>query len=78
MGRYKFNKKLTLWTRPSGQKLAEPVADPATGELLLEEGHVLTGDDCRRLLDAVGVSVGDRLAGDGDSVRRSSPTACAT
>ena len=33
VGRYKFNKKLTLWTQAKGQKLAEPVADPATGEL---------------------------------------------
>ena len=56
VGRYKFNKKLTLWTQARGQKLAEPVADPATGELLLEEGHVLSGDDCRTL-DAIGVGM---------------------
>ena len=56
VGRYKFNKKLTLWTQAKGQKLAEPVADPATGELLLEEGHVLSGDDCRTL-DAIGVGM---------------------
>ena len=29
VGRYKFNKKLSLWPRLSGQKLAAPVADPA-------------------------------------------------
>ena len=29
VGRYKFNKKLTLWARVTGQKLAMPVADPA-------------------------------------------------
>ena len=56
VGRYKFNKKLTLWAQAKGQKLAEPVADPATGELLLEEGHVLSGDDCRTL-DAIGVGM---------------------
>ena len=56
VGRYKFNKKLTLWTQAKGQKLAEPVADPATGELLLEEGHVLSGGDCRTL-DAIGVGM---------------------
>ena len=31
-----------------------PVADPATGEILFEDGHVLTADDCT-LLDKVGV-----------------------
>ena len=56
VGRYKFNKKLTLWAQAKGQKLAEPVADPATGELLLEEGHVLSGGDCRTL-DAIGVGM---------------------
>ena len=55
VGRYKFNKKLTLWARVRGQQLAMPVADPATGEILLEEGHVLTSEDCREL-DAIGVS----------------------
>ena len=39
MGRYKFNKKLTLCgTRCSGQQLAVPVADPATGEILFDDG----------------------------------------
>ena len=32
VGRYKFNKKLSLWQRVTGYKLAQPVADPATGE----------------------------------------------
>ena len=54
VGRYKFNKKLTFWYRAKGQKLAMPVADPATGEILFEDGHVLTADDCT-LLDTVGV-----------------------
>ena len=38
VGRYKFNKKLALWPRVTGYKLAQPVADPATGELLFEAG----------------------------------------
>ena len=54
VGRYKFNKKLSLWQRIPGYKLAYPVADPATGELLFDEGHLLTKDDAR-LLDTVGV-----------------------
>ena len=55
VGRYKFNRKLSLWQRVTGYKLAQPVADPATGELLFEEGHLLSKEDAR-LLDAVGVA----------------------
>ncbi|MBD9197380.1 MAG: DNA-directed RNA polymerase subunit beta [Clostridiales bacterium] len=54
VGRYKFNKKLTFWVRARGQMLTDPVADPATGELLFEEGRVLTAADCA-LMDTVGV-----------------------
>ena len=38
VGRYKFNKKLSLWGRVAGCRLAYPVADPATGEILVEPG----------------------------------------
>ena len=55
VGRYKFNKKLSLWHRVAGYKLVYPVADPATGEILFEDGHLLTKDDAR-LLDTVGVA----------------------
>ena len=55
MGRYKFNKKLSLWARIAGRRLILPVAHPATGELLFEDGHVLSTEDAR-LLDAVGVA----------------------
>ena len=55
VGRYKFNKKLSLWSRISGYKLIYPVADPATGEILFDEGHLMSKDDAR-MLDAVGVS----------------------
>ncbi|MEG0779998.1 MAG: DNA-directed RNA polymerase subunit beta [Oscillospiraceae bacterium] len=54
VGRYKFNKKLSLWARIAGQKLLFPVADPSTGEILFEDGHVLTATEAR-LLDDVGV-----------------------
>ena len=55
VGRYKFNKKLSLWQRVTGCKLVNPVADPATGEILFDEGHLLSKADAR-LLDDVGVS----------------------
>ena len=55
VGRYKFNKKLALWVRASEHKLLAPVAHPATGEILFEEGHVLTRAEAREL-DAIGVN----------------------
>ena len=55
VGRYKFNKKLAIWTRLSGHKLALPVADPLTGEILAEAGEILTRERAQAL-DAKGVS----------------------
>ena len=55
VGRYKFNKKLSLWQRVTGRKLVYPAADPATGEILFDAGYLLTKEDAR-LLDAAGVS----------------------
>ena len=68
VGRYKFNKKLTLWARVKGQKLAMPVADPATGEILFDEGRVLTGEDCRQM-DAIGVGEVSVQLENGDVIR---------
>ena len=42
VGRYKFNKKMDIWTRISGQTLAEPIADPMSGEILAMPGDTLT------------------------------------
>jgi DNA-directed RNA polymerase subunit beta len=55
VGRYKFNKKLTIWTRLSGHKLSLPIADPMTGEILAEAGEILDRERAREL-DARGVS----------------------
>ncbi|MDR2420967.1 MAG: DNA-directed RNA polymerase subunit beta [Oscillospiraceae bacterium] len=54
VGRYMFNKKLALWQRLSGAKLAQPVTDPMTGEILAEAGEVLTRERALEL-DARGV-----------------------
>ncbi len=43
-GRYKFNKKLGLIQRLTGQKLGEEVVDPRTGEILAEAGEKITRD----------------------------------
>ncbi len=49
VGRYKFNKKLSLRNRIVGQVLAESVASPITGEVIAEEGTKVT----RELADQI-------------------------
>ncbi len=44
VGRYKYNKKLAISGRLAGQKLAEAIVSPATGELLAEAGEILTAE----------------------------------
>ena len=51
VGRYKFNKKMALWTRLAGHTLAMPVADPRTGEIIAEAGENLTRERARELDD---------------------------
>ena len=55
VGRYKFNKKLSLWARIRGQKLVYPVADPHTGEIMFDAGHIVTDEEAREM-DAIGVN----------------------
>ena len=52
VGRYKYNKKLRLEGRLTGQTLAQPIADPSTGELLAEAGTTVTRELAERLDDA--------------------------
>ena len=44
VGRYKFNKKLLLKNRVTGQVLAEDVVDTTTGEIIAEAGTEITRD----------------------------------
>ena len=52
VGRYKFNKKLALRNRIRDAVLAENVVDPMTGEVIAEEGAVLTLELCDRIQDS--------------------------
>ncbi|WP_432353413.1 DNA-directed RNA polymerase subunit beta [Sporosarcina sp. A2] len=47
VGRYKMNKKLHLQNRLFNQTIAETLADPETGEILIEKGQLID----RRMLD---------------------------
>ena len=42
VGRFKFNKKLSLASRIAGLKSAETIVDPRTGEILVEEGEYIS------------------------------------
>ncbi|MDO4845999.1 MAG: DNA-directed RNA polymerase subunit beta, partial [Oscillospiraceae bacterium] len=49
VGRYKFNKKMDIWSRLAGHTLAQPVADPMTGEILFDEGVTLTREQAKEI-----------------------------
>ena len=51
VGRYKFNKKMDIWSRLSGQEAAEPIADPMTGEILVMPGDIITRTKAHMLSD---------------------------
>ena len=55
VGRYKYNKKLCLSNRLTGRILAEPIADPRTGELIANRDETVTRELAKRIDDA-GVS----------------------
>ncbi len=52
MGRYKFNKKLSLSRRISGYTLARAAVSPVTGEVLFPEGQLLSREDAETLENA--------------------------
>ncbi len=52
VGRYKFNKKLSLFPRIAGFELAQPVADPLTGEVIADVGEVITRDKAKLIADS--------------------------
>ena len=67
VGRYKFNKKLSLFPRIAGFELAAPVADPFTGEILADAGDIISRDKAREISDAGVIDV--LLNVDGKTVR---------
>lgn len=42
VGRYKFNKKLSLYNRITDRKSAEDIINPNTGEILVEKNEIIT------------------------------------
>ena len=58
VGRYKFNKKLSLATRITGRVSFEDIIDPTTGEVLVEKDRVITEDVAEAIQDT-GINVVD-------------------
>ncbi len=54
VGRYKYNKKLALGVRIAGQTLAQPVVNELTGEIIAEEGELLTREKAK-MIERAGV-----------------------
>ena len=52
VGRYKFNKKLMFRNRIAGQRLAQDVLDPSTGEIIFEAGVRLTKEQADTIQNA--------------------------
>ena len=67
VGRYKFNKKLAISARIKGRTLAEPVADPRTGEIIANEGDAISADLAMQI-ERVGVNQVELLV-EGKKVR---------
>ncbi len=52
VGRYKFNKKLSIATRIQEQEAGEDIADPATGEILVKAGEIISKETARDIQNA--------------------------
>ena len=57
VGRYMFNKKLALRRRVMGFRLADPVADPRTGEIIADAGETVSREKAELMEEAGVVSV---------------------
>ncbi len=52
VGRYKFNKKLSIATRIARHKAAQDIIDPRTGEVMARKGEVIGIEQARRIQNA--------------------------
>ena len=61
VGRYKFNKKMSMYPRIIGFTLAEPVVDLATGEVLADAGETISREMAQRMDECGVLSVNLKL-----------------
>ena len=72
VGRYKFNKKLSLASRIAGKEAFEDIIDPETGEVLVEKGAIISKETAEEIqntgLNIVDIKHGEekiRIIGNG-------------
>ena len=58
VGRYKYNKKLSLATRIAGKVAFEDIIDPSTGEVLVEKDNVISEEVAENIQNA-GINIVD-------------------
>ncbi|MFJ7756245.1 DNA-directed RNA polymerase subunit beta [Peribacillus muralis] len=58
VGRYKINKKLHIKNRLFGQRIAETLIDPETGEIIVEKGTMLDRRTLDRILPHIEAGIG--------------------
>ena len=63
VGRYKFNKKLCLATRITGQVAYDDIVNPSTGEVLAEKNTRITAEAAEAIQDS-GINIVDVLVDD--------------
>ncbi|MBC8588118.1 DNA-directed RNA polymerase subunit beta [Paratissierella segnis] len=68
VGRYKFNKKLSLYNRIYGKRAAEDIINPETGELFVAHGEKITRDKAIEI-ENCGINSVNILLEDGKSIR---------
>ncbi len=68
VGRYKYNKKLAISNRLANHVLAEPLADPTTGEIIADEGEYISKEKALEI-ENKGVTVAYVKSQNGDTVK---------
>lgn len=68
VGRYKFNKKLSLYNRIANRRAADAIIDESTGEILVEKGEKIPRKKAIEIENA-GINVVNVLTDDNKSVR---------
>lgn len=68
VGRYKINKKLSLYSRITGRKAAEDIYNKETGEIIVAQGEKITREKAIEI-ENTGINSVDVLLDDGRKVR---------
>src|SRR5690554_5426546 len=68
VGRYKFNKKLSIASRINGLISADILADPVTGEVIVDEGEKFTRASAEEVQNA-GINQVNILLENGNTIR---------